>query len=129
MYRNIFRFFLIVIIILALIFVPTLCFDRTLKKDVSEMNELIEEISNDINMNKKAIIKCKSLTDMCNKKMKIWSFIVHHGTIEKIQTEMITFVESIENGDKNAANVSGKKIKKLLNITSKQDELSLSNLL
>lgn len=129
MYKNSWLFFLAVVLILAVVFVPTLLFDKMLGEDSSKFMNKINEIcdaEDDIDLVNK---KCGELEKLWKKHMEHWSFVVHHSAIEKIDLSIASFIEYAQKEEKNSRDVEAKRIEKILEITSKQDKLDLINLL
>lgn len=129
MYKNSLFFIIAVILILAVVFIPTISFDSMLKNDVKMLNEKIDDILktdfDDSSINE----KCDSFEELWNKHMKHWSFVVHHNAIEKIELAVCSFIEYTKAGDRQGAVLEAERLYKLFEMTSKQDELSLLNIL
>lgn len=129
LYKNSWLFLLAVILILVVVFVPTLMFDRMLGKDVDKFMEKVNEIT-ELEVNDEAIFeRCKELEVLWKKHMDNWSFVVHHSAIEKVDLSITTFIEYSRKGEKNSAELEAKKLEKLLEITAKQDKPELLNIL
>ena len=129
MYKNSWLFLLAVVLIIAVVFVPTLWFDKMLGEDSAKFMNKINEIcdaEDDIELVNK---KCTELEKLWEKHMEHWSFVVHHSSIEKIDLSIASFIEYAQKGEKNSRDVEAKRIEKTLEITSKQDKLDLINLL
>lgn len=128
-YKNSCFFVLAVILILVVVFVPTLMFDRMLGEDTDKFIEKIREISALEENDESVFKKCGELEDLWEEHMGHWSFVVHHSAIEKIDLSITTFVEYSKTGEKNSAELEAKKLEKILEITSKQDKPELLNIL
>lgn len=129
MRKNTCFFLIAVIIIITLIFSTMSYFDRTLKKDTSELIIEIDNIISENKNNQKNFEKSKKLIELWENKLPKWSFIVHHSIIEKIDAGFICFSETMKQGNTQSMVLEGEKLKSLLKIISEQDELSLSNIL
>lgn len=129
MYKNSWLFLLAVVVILAVVFVPTLLFDKMLGEDSAKFMEKINEICDaeeDMELINK---KCGELENLWQKHMEHWSFVVHHSAIEKIDLSITSFIEYTKKGEKNSRDLEVKRIEKILEITAKQDKLELINIL
>lgn len=116
--------------ILAAVFVPTLSFDRMLRRDsdlfMAKINEICDvEDDNYVEINK----KCEELESLWNEHMDHWSFVVHHSAIERIDLSIASFIEYSKGGERGSRDIEAKKIEKMLGITSRQDKLDLLNIL
>lgn len=116
--------------ILAAVFVPTLSFDRMLRRDsdlfMAKINEICDvDDDNYVEINK----KCKELESLWKEHMDHWSFVVHHSAIERIDLSITSFIEYAKSGERGSRDVEAKKIEKMLGITSRQDKLDLLNIL
>lgn len=130
MYKNSWLLLIGVILILAAVFVPTLSFDRMLRRDsdlfMAKINEICDvEDDNYVEINK----KCEELETLWNEHMDHWSFVVHHSAIERIDLSIASFIEYSKSGERGSRDVEAKKIEKMLGITSRQDKLDLLNIL
>lgn len=129
MRKNTCFFLLAVIIIITIIFSTMLYFDRTLKKDASELIMEIDKIMEENKDLENNFERCENLIAMWENMLPKWSFIIHHSIIEKIEAGFICFTENAKQGNEQTMVSEGEKLKSLLKITSEQDELSLSNIL
>ena len=130
MYKNSWLLLIGVILILAAVFVPTLSFDRMLRRDsdlfMTKINEICDvEDDNYVEINK----KCNELESLWKEHMDHWSFVVHHSAIERIDLSITSFIEYAKSGERGSRDVEAKKIEKMLGITSRQDKLDLLNIL
>ena len=130
MYKNSWLLLIGVILILAAVFVPTLSFDRMLRRDsdlfMTKINEICDvDDDNYVEINK----KCKELESLWKEHMDHWSFVVHHSAIERIDLSITSFIEYAKSGERGSRDVEAKKIEKMLGITSRQDKLDLLNIL
>lgn len=130
MYKNSWLLLIGVILILAAVFVPTLSFDRMLRRDsdlfMAKINEICDvDDDNYVEINK----KCNELESLWKEHMDHWSFVVHHSAIERIDLSIASFIEYAKSGERGSRDVEAKKIEKMLGITSRQDKLDLLNIL
>ena len=129
MYKNSWLFILAVVLILAIVFIPTVSFDFMLEDDTNKFSAKIQQIIETDTEDSTLYEKCNELQKLWDKHMQHWSFVVHHNAIEKIDLGIAAFIEHTKAGDRKSALVEAERLYRLFEITSKQDELSMINIL
>ena len=82
MYRNSIIYLIMVVVILALVFVPTTWFDKMLEDDVNGFRSRIDDILDTRRDAPELEEKCGLLQADWEKHMEHWSFFLNHSAME-----------------------------------------------
>ncbi|MFR1517483.1 MAG: DUF4363 family protein [Clostridia bacterium] len=128
MYRNSILYIIMVVVILALVIIPTSWFDKMLESDVGSFREKINDIlaagENDPELEE----KCDLLQADWETHMKHWSFFINHASIEKVDLGICNFLEMVRYRDFQNANIEAKRLDKIFEMTAEQDALTPLNI-
>lgn len=116
------------VVILALVFVPTTWFDRMLEDDVNGFRSRIDDILHTNRDAPELEEKCGLLQADWEKHMEHWSFFLNHSAIEKVDLGICTFLEYVRCGNYENASIEAKRLDKIFEMTEHQDELSALNI-
>ena len=128
MYRNSIIYLIMVVVILALVFVPTTWFDKMLEDDGNGFRSRIDDILNTDRDAPELEEKCGLLQADWENHMEHWSFFLNHSAIEKVDLGICTFLEYVRCGNYESASIEAKRLDKIFEMTEHQDELSALNI-
>ena len=128
MYRNSIIYMIMVVLILAIVFVPTTWFDKMIEHDVAGFRDKINAVLETENDSSEVDEKCDALQTDWNKHMRHWSFFVHHSVIDKVDLSICTLIDLVQVGNYESALMEARRLDKMLQMTEEQDELNLMNI-
>lgn len=131
LYRNTIVWLISILILLALVLVPTTLFTRMLHKDIEKFEAAMAEINNNLTTQASPV----TLQESCTKLEKLWhahrghwSFYVHHNIVDTLDILFSGYLTQSRIQNTEAALTEAARIESLLRAAEENDRLSWFNI-
>ncbi len=130
-YKNTVIWSIAIVVLLALVIVPTVLFTRMLRQDIDKFESAIAEVNDNLIAEaprETLLASCDQLEALWHEHRGHWSFYVHHNIVDTLDILFSGYLTECRRQNTEAALIEAARIESLLRAAEDGDRLSWFNI-